>query len=96
MPLLSISECDRKMKNINLILTYKYELGLKLIFNIPIQFTFVDNNDDDGNNILILAKISYILLIYYYAMSTLVMIKKERHKNSLQHRIFFFILSITR
>ena len=51
MPWLSISECERKMKNINLILTYEYELGLKLIFNIPIQFTFVDNNDDDGNNI---------------------------------------------
>ena len=66
MSILSILECDRKMKNINLILTYKYELGLldslKLIFNIPIQFTFVDNNDD-GNNI-IAAKISYILLIY--------------------------------
>ena len=22
-----------------------------IVFNIPIQFTFVDNNNDDGNNI---------------------------------------------
>ena len=55
--LTTLLECDRKMRNIQLISNFKHYLpifecvtnSLKVIFGIPIEFEFVDCGDADGD-----------------------------------------------